>query len=133
MNRLKIEGSEDTPAVLLDPGSNEFKLSGESRPENTAAFFAPVLTWMSEFETDLLRRRKEKTDISQIRFAFSFEYFNSTSAKYIMDILRKLQDLHKHKFDVVVEWHYVSYDEDMLEAGQEWAKLIHIPFEYISH
>jgi hypothetical protein len=104
MNRLVIEGTEDSPAITLDAEANLFKFSGESRPENTAAFFTPVIRWFLDFESDLLARKEKRQEIPAIRFIFCFEYFNSTSAKYIMDILKRAQSLHQQKFPVTVEY-----------------------------
>jgi hypothetical protein len=132
MNRLSIEGTEDSPTIILDAKANSFIFSGESRPENTAAFYAPVIRWLFEFEAYLLDRRENEQPIPAIRFIFRFEYFNSTSAKYIMDILKRLQSLHQLKYPLTIEWQYVAYDEDMLEAGQEWSKLIDAPFEFVA-
>jgi hypothetical protein len=133
MNRLSIEGTEDSPAIILDAEANSFIFSGESRPENTAAFFAPVIRWFLDFESDLLDRKEKQEDIPAIRFIFRFEYFNSTSAKYIMDILKRIKSLHQQKFPVTIDWQYVAYDEDMLEAGKEWSKLIDAPFQFVSY
>jgi hypothetical protein len=49
-----------------------------------------------------------------------------------MDILKRLQSLHQQQYPLTVEWQYVSYDEDMLEAGMEWSKMIDAPFEFVS-
>ena len=32
---------------------------------------------------------------------------------------------------VVIRWHYHEDEEDMREAGEEYADIVEIPFEYI--
>ena len=33
--------------------------------------------------------------------------------------------------DVLIKWHYHEEEEDMLEAGEEYADIVEIPFEYV--
>ena len=46
------------------------------------------------------------------------EYFNTSSSKCLLDVLRKLETLKSSgKSDVVVLWHYETDDEDMIRAS----------------
>ena len=44
----------------------------------------------------------------------------------------KLEELHKSGKEVLVHWHYSEDDEDMKEAGEEYADIVDVPFEQIS-
>ena len=48
----------------------------------------------------------------------SFRYINSSSYKYLREILRKLTVFHKKGFQIEVVWKYQTDDEDLLEEGQ---------------
>ena len=61
----------------------------------------------------------------------SFEYFNSSSAKYILDLCKNLGKIRAGGNKIVIKWHYKEDDEDMLEAGKEMSKLAKLPFEHI--
>jgi hypothetical protein len=45
----------------------------------------------------------------------------------------KLEDLHNAGHEVLVKWHYPEDDEDMQEAGNEYADIVEIPFEQIGY
>lgn len=127
MDALKIEATEISPKITFDPEVNFFEMAGESRPENVRKFFEPVVAWLDEFGLDLVNHKREEIAI----FNFRFDYFNSSSAKFIMDILKKLEDLHRKGAKIQVRWYYDEGDEDMQETGEEFSKIIEVPFEYI--
>ena len=77
----------------------------------------------------LVNQYPEKTD--QLDFNFNFEYFNSISAKFILDIFKKIGKLHSKGNDIMVKWHYEIDDEDMLEVGKEMSRLVKLPFNYV--
>ena len=132
MNALKLKSTEFTPEVLLDPKNNKFEISGESRPEDTGEFYKTILKWLDQYFS--LRYWKDdqvKGNISDMIFEFKFEYFNSTSAKYIMDILLKLEKFIIEKKKVKVYWYYEKNDIDMLESGERFASMVSVPFDFI--
>ncbi len=130
MEKLIIEPTLNTPSVKLDPVKNVFQFSGESRPENVRNFYMPVLEWLEKYSAEV-NTLDVKSKGSTREFHFDFEYFNSTSAKYILDIFKTLGFLHSEGLSIVVHWHYEEDDEDMLEVGQEMSRMSKLPFEYI--
>jgi hypothetical protein len=62
---------------------------------------------------------------------FNFEYFNSTSAKYILDIFKSLNALHSLGIELDIKWYYEEDDEDMLEVGEEMSRMSKLKFEYV--
>ena len=62
---------------------------------------------------------------------FKFDYFNSGSAKCILDICKILSRLHSRKIEASARWHYIAGDEDMLEAGREISRIVNLPFEFL--
>ncbi|MEN8201793.1 MAG: DUF1987 domain-containing protein [Bacteroidota bacterium] len=129
MEKLIIEPTFNSPSVILDPGSNKFEFSGESRPENVRKFYLPILEWLEKFA----REQKSTSDeLSGLSVEFDFEYFNSTSAKYILDIFKALNVLNDIGVEIQVKWLYEEDDEDMLEVGQEMSRMSKLEFEYIN-
>ena len=49
MRVIKIQGSDDTPKVILDADNNTFEISGRSLPEDVVAFYDPILEWLDEY------------------------------------------------------------------------------------
>lgn len=130
MEKLIIDPTPNTPSVTLDPLKNVFQFSGESRPENVRNFYLPVLEWLENYSAEVASL-DEKSKEATREFHFDFEYFNSTSAKYILDLFKTLGNLHSEGLSIGVYWHYEEDDEDMLEVGQEMSRMSKLPFEYI--
>ncbi len=128
MRELIIESTSNSPKVLYDPKTSRFEISGESRPENASVFYKPVLEWVQELETFLTSNNSQSN--TPFEFNFRFDYFNSTSAKFILDFCKKLGQLHAQGKQIVIRWHYEEDDEDMLEVGREMSRMAKIPFEY---
>jgi len=127
MEKLTIAPTLNTPGINLDPSGNRFELKGESRPENVRSFYLPILEWLEKFATEV----SGKDGSTPLKFSFNFEYFNSTSAKYILDIFKILNSINASGKTVVVHWHYEEDDEDMYEVGLEMSRMSGIPFEYV--
>jgi len=117
MEPLNIQGKEDTPKIIFDKSLPLFEISGRSLPEDAAGFFKPVLSWLEAY--------KSSPNPNTI-FSIKLEYFNTASSKLILDILSKIESVPGAK----VVWYYFSDDEDMKEAGEEFAELVEIPFEF---
>jgi hypothetical protein len=124
METIKIQGSEDTPKIILDAGNDILEISGRSLPEDVSSFYEPVLNWLNEYAED----PNKKTV-----FNFKLTYFNTASSKLLLDILMKLEEMHEKGQDVLIRWHYPEDDEDMAEAGEEYADIVDVPFEQVSY
>ena len=53
------------------------------------------------------------------------------SSKCILDVFKKLEAIRAGGTEVTVLWHYEADDEDMLEAGEDYAGIINVPFKMI--
>ena len=124
METIKIQGTEDTPRIILDTEKDLLEISGRSLPEDVSAFYEPVLNWLNEYAEN----PNDKTI-----FNFKLTYFNTASSKLLLDILMKLEELHEKGNDVLIRWHYPEDDEDMEEAGEEYADIVDVPFEQVAY
>ena len=117
MTALKIEDTDDSPRIILDKQNGIFEISGRSLPEDSAEFYRPVLEWIADYA---------KAPNTSTAFVFKLEYSNTASSKFIHEILRLLEKIK----GVKVVWCHLAQDEDMLEAGKEFAEQMEIPFEF---
>lgn len=124
METIKIQGTEDTPKIILDAENKILEISGRSLPEDVTAFYEPVLNWLNEYSEN----PNDKTV-----FNFKLTYFNTASSKLLLDILMKLEEMHENGNNVLIRWHYPEDDEDMEEAGEEYADIVDVPFEQVSY
>ena len=120
---LIISGTNKTPAIKLTASTGTIEISGRSIPENSIEFYQPMFTWLEKYSMDPIAKTEAKIIL---------EYFNTSSSKCILDVLRKLEQLNRSgKSEVVVLWYYEEDDEDMMEAGQDYDALVDLPFQLI--
>ncbi|MCB2194308.1 MAG: DUF1987 domain-containing protein [Bacteroidetes bacterium] len=124
MEVIKIKGTDDTPTIILDKDSGIFEISGRSLPEDVSTFYEPILNWLDDYQ-------EEAND--QTVFSFKLVYFNTASSKLILDILMKLEEMHENGKNVLIKWYFPEDDEDMEEAGEEYADIVDVPFEQVSY
>ena len=118
MKAFRIKGEEDIPTVVLDRENNVFEISGRSLPESSVLFFKPILNWLDEYKHNPLPRTE---------FVFNMSYYNTSTAKQILEILLRLEDIYSTGHDVRVTWIYESGDIDMEDAGVEYARIVNVP------
>lgn len=119
MKDLIIKETEKTPSVSLST-SGVLKIEGRSIPEDAAKFFKPILDWTREFAAP------------EIRIDIKLEYFNTSSSKFILEMLRLIEG-NPNNSNVLVNWFYEEGDLDVLESGQYFESIIGIPFKYIEY
>lgn len=122
MTNINLEGTEDTPKIILDATNNIYEISGRSLPEDCAQFYKPILDWLDGFNPT-----------SKVNFVFKLDYFNTASSKLILDILNRLEKIKNKGKDVTILWCFSEDDEDMQEAGEEFSELVEVPFELKSY
>jgi hypothetical protein len=128
MRKLIIDPMPGSPKVILDPENNIYQISGESRPPDVREFYDQIITWLDEFSMHLIKSQDTEVPVT---FNFKFEYFNSSSAKLILDICKTLAILRARGKNINVNWHFDKEDIDMLEAGKEMSKIVRFPFEFV--
>ena len=123
MDNIFIEGSKQTPEIKFIAESGELEIKGRSIPENTFDFFNPVLIWLEEYAKNPAKKTIVKVNL---------EYFNTSSSKYILEILKRVKNVMNDGHDVLVEWYYEEDDEEMMETGEDYEDVSGLPFSLIS-
>jgi hypothetical protein len=122
MEKLLIDRTSSKPEIILDPVSGVCHIAGISMPEDVKVIYKPVLEWLDNFG---------KSNFETIEFNFKLSYFNTASAKIILDILLRLDGLAKLGKKVTINWHYKEADLDMLEAVEDYEDMISLPINKI--
>ncbi|SMD32267.1 protein of unknown function [Reichenbachiella faecimaris] len=122
MEKLIVRPTRITPLIYFDPNRGLLELRGKSSPENSIQFYSNLIRDLEEFG-----RNGKQNLIAN----FKFEYFNTSSSKCLFDIFRKLNIVKENGFDLSINWYYEEDDEDMLEAGEDYADLLGIEFNYV--
>ena len=124
MDALTIKQQANTIGVILDKENKKFVFEGRSLPENTVKFFEPVMKWIDEYK---------KTPTDETLVDMNFIYFNTSSAKLILEVLQEFDSIKQHGKKVKITWHYMEEDYDIKEAGEEYESMLSLPFEYVEH
>lgn len=121
--RFELPGTDRTPHLLLDPQAGTILLHGCSIPENADRFYSPLHDALDVYIAAPAPRTVIRIEL---------EYFNSSSSKYILDILKRLDDLHASRASqVTLEWRYAENDLDMQEAGEDYRSLLELPTKLV--
>ncbi len=97
------------------------KIRGRSIHENSLDFFKPVKEWLNEY-------LKVPADVTCVDI--NLEYFNSASAKIIINLLQKISYVQLKNKKFIINWYYEEGDEDILERGEYFSSVLHLPFNF---
>lgn len=122
MERLHIKPSKTNPEIILESG-RKYSLAGRSIPEDPEEVYGPVMEWFDQYFST---KPEEQTVVE-----FRLEYLNSGSAKYILEIIKRLKRYHDQGFPVLIKWFYEEEDEAILEQGEIFRDTSKLPFEII--
>ena len=122
MEKLHIEGSAKTPSVSFDGEAGVLEMRGRSIPENSIEFFQPLIDWIDAYGT---------TPNRETRVDMKLEYFNTSSSKCILDLFKRLEKINSGASQVIINWYYETDDEDMEEAGEDYAAIVGLDFKIL--
>ena len=123
MDAINIEATSKTPEVGFDSDKGLIIIKGWSIPEHTVEFYKPLHQWIDEYGVN----PQPLTSIE-----IFIEYYNTSSSKSILDLLKRLENIHKKGNNMIVKWFYEEDDEALFESGEEYLSMVEIPFELIA-
>jgi hypothetical protein len=125
MDNLKIAATERSPAVDFDFDSGRLSLKGESYPEDASAGFGPIFAALEAFLGAAQGR--------EVSFDFDLTYFNSSSAKALMNMFQMLDRAAEAGCRLTVNWFYAPDDDTMKEFGEDFSEdLGHVAFNLVA-
>lgn len=119
---LKLEATVKSPYVWFDAEQGSLEIAGKSIPENSYKLYEPLLTWLTQYARHVAPRTE---------LIFRLTYFNSSSAEYILELMRKLEALHDQGHPVEVRWFYEEEDEDMEQIGADFQAMLRLPIHMV--
>jgi hypothetical protein len=112
MDIFTREQTKSTPWIHFDPRQHHLQIRGESYPENSAKFYAPMLEWLEDY-LNTASPPKVQVDVELI-------YFNSSSSKLFMNFFDRLEEAAQHGLSIEINWMYHEDNETALECGEEF-------------
>jgi hypothetical protein len=131
MKDLHIAPSHNTPEIFLSTSRNLFVIEGKSAPEDVRSLYYPVIEWITLLSGETIKSNPYNEE-NPLTFKIDLSYFNSSSAKFLFDILVHLKEIKDHDIPVAIEWYYDEEDTDLREAGEDLAATSGHNFKYIS-
>ena len=104
------EATSRTPQVELDSTKGIFLLQGESYPEDSTVFFAPIRVALNDVLEDV--KNGLNVDIKLI-------YFNSSSARALMEIMDQMNQKASLGTAVNVRWYCDPEDDITREFAED--------------
>ncbi len=125
MDKLHIPATERSPEVDFDFAAGILRLSGESYPEDASRVFGPIFGALDPFLAGAAGR--------DIRFDIEMIYFNSSSAKALMNLFQMLDRAAASGVRLVVNWRFAPDDETLREFGEDFSEdLEHLAFNLVA-
>lgn len=120
MERIYHKGTDKIPYVNFDSEAGLIELKGRSIPEDAESLYLPMIEWVDAY----IPLAKGPTKAN-----FEFEYFNTSSSKWLLTLFKKLDDLYEKTKDLEINWYYS--DDDLLEYGELLEEIVEIPVNLI--
>jgi len=124
-DKIELKAGQDTPGVIFDIENNKFLLTGRSFPADAEKFYQQLIKWLDDY--------KNAVPKEPISVEVKMEYFNTASAKFLLDLFFKFEDIKETGAEVSIKWYSLEEDEDMQEAGEEFDEIVELDFEFIEY
>ena len=124
MDNKFIPAMERTPEVDFRFSDHHLSMKGESYPEDAASFFGPLLQVLAEY--------CERARGQEVQVEFQLEYFNTSSAKALMNMIQMLESAAQGGVRIDLRWCFQKEDEVIREFGEDFAtELEHVHFQLV--
>ncbi|MCU0445374.1 MAG: DUF1987 domain-containing protein [Microscillaceae bacterium] len=116
MENLEIKGESGVyfiPEVKLNATSGVCEISGESYLEDTDEFYNNIISWLETYINEVKKA---------LTFNFKLTYFNTSSSRSILNVLRVLKKYEDDGGKVTVNWYYPEDDDSIAEEAEDYMK-----------
>ena len=120
MERINVESTPYLPLIDFSP-EGMLKLEGRSIPEDVCKLFDPLIAFVDELS------------VEEVTLDINLEYFNTSSSKKLLELLRHL-DANTKVSVIKVNWYFEEGDDDSVETAEIYEEMLHrVDFRYIEY
>ncbi len=123
MNKYQIEGSSNSPAVIIDGNSGIVDISGSSDFKFAKYFYQNLCKWINAFNLGSNRTRIVNIRLTNI---------NESSARWLKYTLEQLEKLSHDSGKPVINWYYSRSNECIMTMGENYRMHLNLPFNIIA-
>lgn len=122
MTPLICESTPKTPDIAFDSVTGIFEIKGMSCAEHALDFYKPIFDWLDEYSAN-----PRPVTILNVKL----KYFNTSSAKCLLQLLERIGNIKENGFDVQIYWFYNKDDEQMITDGENYSVILGLPIKLI--
>ena len=108
---LEKQKTTSTPYVLVDEEKNYMRLEGRSFHENVVDFFMEINDWLDSYLG---------SDFGTFTFDCEMNYFNSSTAKLLLNLIMKMDKHASSQKKVIVNWISTESNDIVIECGEDF-------------
>ena len=112
MSDFSLQATSRTPAIHLNTADMTLVISGESYPEDVRQFYTTINEQLAVYFTT----KPERLDV-----AIKLTYFNSGSARALMELLDQLDEAAEKGVKIIVNWYCDPNDDITREFAEDIA------------
>jgi hypothetical protein len=121
MTSLNIQATDRTPEISIEGSPPRMRISGESFPEDVAAFYGPVVFAVESLVDSLTER---------LHVEINLVYVNSSSIKALYRIFEGISEIHSKNLLESITWFYPDDDDILQELGEDFKdRFPDLPFQ----
>lgn len=125
MFMLEREKTNSTPYILIDEAQSLMRFQGESFHENVPEFFSEIVEWLQGYLSG---------DCSAFTFDCELKYFNSSTAKLLLNMLMMMDAAGQSGKAITVNWITTEDNEINIECGEDFAEEVgNVTFNMVIH
>jgi hypothetical protein len=117
---ILIDKTPDCPYVNFSE-DGLLEIEGRSITEDVFSFWQPLVDWVEQYV---------KTPAEFTKIVVFLEYTNSSSNKYLNEMMKHLDACSTNGNNVEILWKYEEDDESILMLGQDLDALTTVPFKF---
>jgi hypothetical protein len=122
MDSIEIEATNDTPCIKFYPERGYLEIKGRSISDTSATFYRPLLDSVEKYMFK---------PVSPTLVHIHFDYFNTASAKCVIELLKRLEHLPKKGHKVEVHWYYKSGEHHAYQSGMDYKTILDLDFRMV--
>lgn len=111
MDYIEKQKTGSTPYILIDESRGYMNFKGECFHEDVVEFFKDVDGWIRSYL---------RTDFGTFTFDCELEYFNSSTAQLLFNMLMEMDDHSINGNQVIVNWITVEDNDIIIECGEDF-------------
>jgi hypothetical protein len=124
MENLHLKEQRDiyfSPEVNFNAETGVCEVAGESYLEDAFLFYEILQNWIDAYEGNT------------IFFKFKLTYFNTSSSKGVLNVIKALRRKFDEGKDVTVIWYYPQENQDLLMEGEDFMCDVDMQFSFVPY